>query len=72
VAIGVFGLAGSLGMICLTALGGYLFDRYSGGSPFLMMAVVNALAFIALCTIGQSPGRPGGERGAERAAATGQ
>ena len=65
VVIGVFGLAGSVGMICLTSLGGLLFDRFAGGAPFLMMAVVNGLAFGALLTLGArshsagtgSPGR---------------
>lgn len=65
VVIGVYGLAGSLGMICLTALGGVLFDAFAGGTPFLMMAVVNGLAFGALFTLGArshsagtgSPGR---------------
>ncbi len=57
VVIGVFGLAGSMGMICLTSLGGVLFDRIAGGAPFLMMAVVNALAFGALMTIRRSSTR---------------
>jgi MFS family permease len=43
VVLGTFGLAGSLGMICLTFIGGEVFDRVGPEAPFLLMAAVNAL-----------------------------
>lgn len=43
--IGTFGLAGSLGMICLTTAGGQVFDAIGPHAPFAMMGLVNLLVF---------------------------
>ena len=40
---GTFGLAGSLGIVTLTFIGGQVFDAYGADAPFLMMGVVNAV-----------------------------
>jgi MFS family permease len=45
--IGTYSLAGSLGMICLTFLGGQLFDAIAPSAPFAMMGVVNFAVFVA-------------------------
>jgi MFS family permease len=55
VVLGTFGVAGSIGMVVLSGVGGQLFDRFEGGSPFLMMGVVNgAVALLALAVRRQS------------------
>jgi len=45
-AIGVFGLVGTVGILFATFAGGQLFDRFGYGSPFTMMAWVNAIIFV--------------------------
>jgi len=39
--IGVFGLFGSLGIVCLTFAGGLVFDTFGRSAPFAMMGIVN-------------------------------
>lgn len=39
--LGVFGLCGSLGIICLTFAGGQVFDLFGRSAPFVMMGLVN-------------------------------
>jgi MFS family permease len=39
--IGVFGLCGSLGIVCLTWAGGLVFDGVGRSAPFVMMGLVN-------------------------------
>lgn len=39
--IGVFGLCGSLGIVCLTFAGGLVFDGFGRQAPFAMMGIVN-------------------------------
>jgi len=51
VIFGTYGLSGSLGMICLTSLGGLLYDRIGPTAPFLMMGAVNALVVAALLSV---------------------
>lgn len=47
--IGVFGLCGSLGIVCLTYAGGLVFDAYGRSAPFIMMGLVNfAVLAVAL------------------------
>jgi len=47
--IGVFGLCGSLGIVCLTFAGGLVFDAFGRQAPFVMMGIVNfAVLAIAL------------------------
>jgi len=49
VVLGTFGVAGALGMLVLTLLGGQAYDQIGGGAPFAMMGVVNlAVAAVAL------------------------
>jgi MFS family permease len=65
-AVGVFGLVGTLGILCATYIGGQLFDLYGYASPFTMMAVVNAIvavwALIVWLRIAESPAASGTER----------
>ncbi len=55
--IGTFGLAGSVGMICLTFAGGRIFDSVGPGAPFLMMGSVNLLVFFAALVVRRLPVR---------------
>ena len=50
---GVYSLAGAAGILLLTKLGGYLFDRVSPSAPFYMLASFNGLLLLLglLCGI---------------------
>ena len=52
---GVYSFCGGAGILLLTKLGGYLFDSKSPGSPFIMMAVFNAILLVGtvMTTAGQ-------------------
>jgi MFS family permease len=54
---GTFGLAGSLGMICLTFAGGQVYDRVGPQAPFLLMAAVNAVVMCAALAVRRHDGR---------------
>jgi MFS family permease len=45
-AIGVFGFCGSLGVLAINVIGGYLFDKLSAQSPFVVIGTVD-LAILA-------------------------
>jgi len=45
-AIGVFGFCGSLGVLTINVIGGYLFDKLSAQSPFVVIGTVD-LAILA-------------------------
>ena len=44
---GIYSLAGGFGILLLTKLGGYLFDRTSPVAPFYMLSIFNALLLVA-------------------------
>ena len=44
---GVYSLAGGAGILLLTKLGGFLFDKLSPGAPFYMLAIFNGLLLLA-------------------------
>jgi MFS family permease len=46
--LGAFSVCGALGMVCLTYLGGQLFDSVGGTAPFMMMAIVNFIVLIGI------------------------
>ncbi len=47
--VGVFNLFGALGIVAISALGGYIFDTIGRSSPFTLMGAVNgALLLVAL------------------------
>ena len=46
-AFGVYGFAGSAGILVLSFAGGKLYDAFGGGAPFLMMGVINGLIVVA-------------------------
>ena len=43
---GVYSLAGGAGILLLTKLGGYLFDKWSPAAPFYMLAVFNCVLLL--------------------------
>ncbi|KAK5157977.1 hypothetical protein LTS14_003900 [Recurvomyces mirabilis] len=49
---GVYSFAGGAGILLLTKLGGALFDSWTEGAPFFLMAIFNAILFIAVLAIG--------------------
>jgi hypothetical protein len=65
---GIYSLAGGAGILLLTKIGGLLFDKVDTGGPFFMMAIFNAILFVAVlsCSLweaGRSDYKPleGGE-----------
>jgi nitrate/nitrite transporter NarK len=48
---GVYSLYGGAGILLLTKLGGYLFDKVSFGAPFYIMATFNAILMVACVLI---------------------
>ncbi|KAK5110905.1 hypothetical protein LTR62_005443 [Meristemomyces frigidus] len=49
---GVYSFAGGAGILLLTKLGGALFDSWTEGAPFFLMAIFNAILFVAVLAIG--------------------
>ncbi|KAI9724822.1 MAG: hypothetical protein M1812_000098 [Candelaria pacifica] len=43
---GVYSLTGGAGILLLTKLGGYLFDKLSPGAPFYMLAIFNGILLV--------------------------
>ena len=48
---GAYSLTGGCGILLLTELGGYLFDRVSPAAPFFIMSAMNAVLFV-ICMLG--------------------
>jgi hypothetical protein len=48
---GVYSWCGGAAILLLTKLGGYLFDAWSAGAPFYMMAIFNAMLLAASISI---------------------
>ncbi len=44
--IGMVGFFGALGILAISALGGYAFDQWRPGGPFIIMAAANALLLV--------------------------
>jgi MFS family permease len=59
--IGVFGLCGSLGIVCLTYAGGLVFDSSGRSAPFVLMGIVNFAVLAAALWVrrGTTTGAPG-------------
>jgi hypothetical protein len=52
---GVYSWFGGAAILLLTKLGGYLFDSWSTGAPFYLMAIFNGMLLLA--SIGIDVGR---------------
>jgi len=44
-------MSGGCGILLLTKLGGYLFDVWTPGAPFFIMALLNVVALFAAITV---------------------
>ncbi|KAI7116720.1 major facilitator superfamily MFS-1, partial [Hortaea werneckii] len=49
---GVYSFAGGAGILLLTKLGGALFDSWTAGAPFFMLAIFNGILFVAVALVG--------------------
>ncbi|KAH9822902.1 MFS/sugar transport protein [Teratosphaeria destructans] len=49
---GVYSFAGGAGILLLTKLGGALFDSWTVGAPFFLLAIFNAILFVAIVIVG--------------------
>jgi MFS family permease len=55
--LGMYGFFGAAGILFISAIGGYLFDEWRRGAPFLIMAVANALLLVwTLWVLRTAPG----------------
>jgi hypothetical protein len=48
---GIYSLAGGAGILLLTKLGGALFDSWTPGAPFFIMAIFNAMLLVAVLLV---------------------
>jgi MFS family permease len=48
---GIYSLAGGAGILLLTKLGGALFDSWTPGAPFFIMAIFNAILLVAVLLV---------------------
>jgi len=44
--LGLFNLCGSVGILCITIIGGYFFDAWMPGGPFVIVGGINAAVFV--------------------------
>ena len=44
-------MIGGCGILLLTKLGGYLFDTWTAGAPFYIMAILNGVALVAAVVV---------------------
>lgn len=49
---GIYSLAGGAGILLLTKLGGALFDKWSPGAPFYMLAIFNGVLLVVVAGCG--------------------
>lgn len=49
---GVYSFAGGAGILLLTKLGGALFDSWTPGAPFFLLAIFNAILVVAVLVVG--------------------
>lgn len=48
---GAYSLTGGCGILILTKLGGFLFDKWTPGAPFYIMAILNIIALVAAIAV---------------------
>jgi MFS family permease len=54
--LGVFNLCGSLGILCITLVAGYVFDAWMPGGPFIVVGMVNLVVCITAIVVRQKVG----------------
>ena len=61
---GMYSLAGGAGILLLTKLGGALFDSWSPGAPFFMLAGFNGILLVVVAVVGAGSAVAGRRKGA--------
>jgi MFS family permease len=54
--LGLFNLCGSVGILCITVIGGYFFDAWMPGGPFVIVGGINAAVFIVAVIVRRKVG----------------
>ena len=57
--LGLFNLCGSIGILCITAIGGYVFDAWMPGAPFVVVGGINLFVFLVAVVVRQRIGYQG-------------
>jgi MFS family permease len=57
--LGLFNLCGSIGILCITAIGGYVFDAWMPGAPFVVVGGINLFVFLVAVVVRQRVGYQG-------------
>jgi len=76
--LGVFNLCGSIGILCITLLAGYVFDAWMPGGAFIVVGIINLAVCVVAFSVRQNVGyrNPRGEliknRSGQGATATGE
>ena len=54
--VGLFNLCGSIGTLIIVFVGGFIYDAWMPGAPFVMVGVINLLVMVAAITIRRRTG----------------
>ena len=54
--IGLFNFCGSVGTLTIVFVGGFLFDAWMPGAPFVMVGVINLLVMVGAIVIRRRTG----------------
>ena len=54
--VGLFNLCGSIGTLAIVFVGGFIYDAWMPGGPFVMVGIINLLVMVAAITIRRSTG----------------
>ncbi len=54
--LGLFNLCGSVGILCITVVAGYIFDAWMPGGAFIFVGIVNLAVFVAAFLVRQKVG----------------
>jgi MFS family permease len=53
--VGMFSMFGAAGILFISSIGGWVFDRISPVAPFVLIGIVNAMLFVAALVIARQP-----------------
>jgi MFS family permease len=54
--VGLFNLCGSIGTLIIVFVGGFIYDAWMPGAPFVMVGVINLLVMVVAITIRRRTG----------------
>ncbi|WP_169713884.1 MFS transporter [Oceanicoccus sagamiensis] len=49
--VGLFNFCGSFGILCISLVGGYVYDAWRPGAPFIVVGMINAIILVIALTV---------------------